>query len=247
MTDLHTEARADIFLGRAKVETFRRDVNRMNAAMRMDWGKSADTMGEAQGAWDALRRWLDCVNPNPTRYKPIHLEAAQLMGLAEGQGRKDVRGYAQAALESRGRDPDLAADAVNAVWDEMQQKDRAVRGWGMSTPDIHDIAAALWPTICKASDFGKPPHGAAHPSYTRYGNSDAETEARTCALTMQTLIAEAVAREREAQAAEIARLRAFVAEVALQTGYTASDGFKSAQPTPLAIRARAALNSEAKP
>jgi hypothetical protein len=30
--------------------------------------------------------------------------------------------YAQAALEAQGRDPDLAADAVRAVWDEMQQK-----------------------------------------------------------------------------------------------------------------------------
>ena len=68
----------------------------------------------------------------------------------------------------------------------------------MSAPDIHDIAAIIWPTICKASEFGGPPNGAAHPSYTRYGNSDAETESRNCALKVQALIDEAVAREREA-------------------------------------------------
>ena len=124
-TDLHAEARcSDIFLGRAKVETFRRDVNRMSRAMQIDLVASSDVMGEAQDAWDALRRWLDCVNPNPTGYKAIHLHAARLIGLAEGQRRTDPRDYAQAALEAQGHDADLAADAVRAAWNEMQQKGR---------------------------------------------------------------------------------------------------------------------------
>ena len=121
-TDLHTEARADIFLGRAKVETFRRDVNRMSRAMQMDWGESADTIGEAQDAWDALRRWLDCINPNPAVLKPIHLEAALQIGIARGLGEKDPKDYAAAWLEAAGRNAALAADAVALAWDEMQRE-----------------------------------------------------------------------------------------------------------------------------
>ena len=52
----------------------------------------------------------------------------------------------------------------------------------MSGPDIHDVAALVWPAIKAGSEFGKPPCGAAYPSYTRYGNSFAEIEARRVAM-----------------------------------------------------------------
>jgi hypothetical protein len=54
----------EIFLGLARVETFRRDVNRMDKAVRIDL-ESADAITELQAAWDKLRPWLDCINPNP--------------------------------------------------------------------------------------------------------------------------------------------------------------------------------------
>lgn len=54
----------ELFLGLAKVQTFRRDVNRMRRAVAMDL-TNGDAMTELQDAWAALERWLDCVNPNP--------------------------------------------------------------------------------------------------------------------------------------------------------------------------------------
>jgi hypothetical protein len=49
-----------------------------------------------------------------------HIDAARSFGWTCESMTCD---YAQAALEAQGRDPDLAADAVRAVWDEMQQKE----------------------------------------------------------------------------------------------------------------------------
>ncbi len=48
----------EVFLGRAKVETFRRDVDRVRRAIRR-WDAE-----ETEKAWEKLERWLSCVNPN---------------------------------------------------------------------------------------------------------------------------------------------------------------------------------------
>ncbi len=48
----------EIFLGRAKLETFRRDVARMRRAV-YDWDAE-----KTEKAWEKLERWLSCVNPN---------------------------------------------------------------------------------------------------------------------------------------------------------------------------------------
>ena len=47
--------------------------------------------------------------------------------------------------------------------------------------DVHTVASEVYKGIAWGSQATPPPHGAAYPSYTRYGNSDAETEARAIA------------------------------------------------------------------
>ena len=47
--------------------------------------------------------------------------------------------------------------------------------------DTHTVASEAFKAIVWGSQQPPPPHGAAYPSYTRYGNSDAETEARATA------------------------------------------------------------------
>ena len=52
---------------------------------------------------------------------------------------------------------------------------------GRATVDTHTVASEAFKAIVWGSQQPPPPHGAAYPSYTRYGNSDAETEARATA------------------------------------------------------------------
>lgn len=57
---LHPEAPArttEIFLGRAKLETFMRDRAAMDRAVSNCYDPAV------QDAYDNLRRWLDCINP----------------------------------------------------------------------------------------------------------------------------------------------------------------------------------------
>ena len=48
----------DIFLGLAKVQTFRRDLNRLRDAIY------ASDDYDVYEAWHQFERWTDCINPN---------------------------------------------------------------------------------------------------------------------------------------------------------------------------------------
>lgn len=48
---------SDLFVGRAKVETMRRDINRLRKAIR-GWDPEA-----AEKAWDKCERWVSCLSP----------------------------------------------------------------------------------------------------------------------------------------------------------------------------------------
>lgn len=56
----NTDAPAiELFLGHAKVETFRRDVRALRSSCR------AEGTPAIQDAWDKFERWVTCVNPDP--------------------------------------------------------------------------------------------------------------------------------------------------------------------------------------
>lgn len=49
---------SELFLGKAKVETFLKDFDRLRQAIR-----SHDTF-EIESAWEKCERWVSCINPN---------------------------------------------------------------------------------------------------------------------------------------------------------------------------------------
>ena len=63
LTPMDHVRETEAFLGLAKLETFMRDRDRMDRAVRFDLHGEGDPIAELQKAWDDLRRWLDCIDP----------------------------------------------------------------------------------------------------------------------------------------------------------------------------------------
>ena len=55
----------DLFIGQARVETMRKDINRLRTAIRTEYDIIA-----AEEALDRCERWFDCLTPNPPD-KPV--------------------------------------------------------------------------------------------------------------------------------------------------------------------------------
>lgn len=54
-----TETRTELFIGLAKVSTFRRDRDALRSAV---YASGDDAVLDA---WRNFERWTDCINPNP--------------------------------------------------------------------------------------------------------------------------------------------------------------------------------------